>query len=76
MALSRPNELQDKQIGELWREYNPLKGKDAASDLVVALLRKLIIDRAQSIPYGNWSDRLHHAFEAFGMNKGEWEDTP
>ena len=47
MALSRPNELQDKQIGELWREYKPLKGKDAAADLVVALLRKLIIDRAQ-----------------------------
>ena len=34
MALSRPNELQDKQIGELWREYKPLKGKDVASDLV------------------------------------------
>jgi hypothetical protein len=60
MALSRPNELQDKQIGDLWREYKPLKGKGAAADLVLALLRKLVSDRAYSIPYGNWSDRLHH----------------
>jgi hypothetical protein len=43
MYLSRPNELQDKQIGDLWRQYKPLEGKDATTDLVLALLRKLAL---------------------------------
>lgn len=65
--------LNYKQIGDLWRQYRPITGKDAAADLILALLRKLVTDRANSIPYGNWTDRLHHAFEAFGISAAEWD---
>ena len=68
--------LEDKQIGDLWRQHKPLEGTDPAADLVLSLLRKIIVDRADSIPYGNRTDRLDHAFEAFGMTAAEWADTP
>jgi hypothetical protein len=41
---SKP-ELQDNDIGELWRQYRLLDGRDDHADLIVALIRKLIIVR-------------------------------
>jgi hypothetical protein len=38
-------QLQDKEIGELWRRYKPLEGNDATADLVMGLLRKLVYSR-------------------------------
>jgi hypothetical protein len=46
---TRPK-LQDKEMGELWRRYKWLEEQDAIADLVMALLRKLIIQGARNIP--------------------------
>lgn len=53
-------ELQNNYIGELWRRYRPLEGRDDHADLILALIRKLIIQGARNIPYGNWRERLSH----------------
>lgn len=41
-------ELQDEDIGELWRRYRPLQGKDAVADLALALIRKLVVSQASA----------------------------
>jgi hypothetical protein len=66
-------ELQDKEIGELWRRYKPLEGNDATADLVMGLLRKLVIQGARNIPYGNWQERLTHPLETYGISFAEWD---
>ena len=70
---SPQRELEDKRIGELWRRYRPLQGKDAVADLVLALIRKLVIVHGNSIPYGYWEDRLTHPLRTYGISKAEWE---
>jgi hypothetical protein len=71
MATRR--ELQNKEIGELWRPYKPLEGRDATAELVMALLRKLVIQGARNIPYGNWQERLSHPLETYGISQTEWD---
>ena len=66
-------ELEDNYIGELWRRYRPLEGRDATADLVMALLRKLIVQQARNIPYGNWNERLSHPLRTYGISKAEWD---
>ena len=70
--MSKP-ELRDTDIGELWRQYRPLEGSDDHADLIVALIRKLIIQEARNIPYGNWSERLSHPLRAYKISEIEWE---
>ena len=69
---TRP-ELQDEEIGELWRQYRPLEGQNTNADLVMALLRKLIVQQARNIPYGNWQERLSHPLTAYGISQNEWD---
>jgi hypothetical protein len=69
---SKP-ELQDNDIGELWRRYTPLQGQDDHADLVVALIRKLIVQQARNIPYGNWQERLSHPLNTYGISVAEWD---
>jgi hypothetical protein len=71
MATRR--ELQNKEIGELWRRYKPLEGRDATAELVMALLRKLVIQGARNIPYGNWQERLSHPLGTYGISQTEWD---
>ena len=66
-------ELQDMEIGQLWRRYKPLKGADANADLVLALIRKLIIQEARNIPYGRWRERLSHPLRTYGISETEWD---
>lgn len=67
-------ELQDSYIGYLWRRYRPLAGRDDHADLIVALIRKLVVQQARNIPYGSWRDRLTHPLRTYGISLEEWED--
>ena len=64
-------DLEDKAIGDLWRRYHPLRGSEPA-DLIVALIRKLVIQQALMIPYGDWKDRLSHPLGKYGITAEEW----
>jgi hypothetical protein len=66
-------ELPDREIGELWRRYKPLEGQDASTDLIIALVRKLVIQGAKDIPYGNWEEKLSHPLSTYGIAKSEWD---
>ena len=37
-AMTSRQELQDKEIGALWRLYRPLEGRDDHADLILALI--------------------------------------
>ena len=43
-------EVADAEIGELWRRYRPLEGRDDHAGLILALIRKLIVQQARNIP--------------------------
>ena len=66
-------ELQDMEIGQLWRRYKPLEGGDANADLVLALIRKLIVQQARNFPYGTWRERLSHPLRTYGISEAEWD---
>jgi hypothetical protein len=70
--MAKP-ELMDKEIGDLWRLYRPLEGRDKYADLVMALLRKLVIQGARNIPYGDWRERLSHPLQTYGISEAEWD---
>ena len=73
LAMAK-EELEDKDIGEWWRRYRPLVGRDDQADLVVALVRKLVVQGARNIPYGNWQERLSHPLTAYRISLEEWDD--
>jgi hypothetical protein len=50
MPLSSARKLEDDEIGELYRRYKPLQGKDPTADLILALIRKLVRDQALAVP--------------------------
>ena len=58
--MAPKQELQNNDIGELWKRYKPLEGRDDHADLILALIRKLIIQAARDIAYGSWRERLSH----------------
>ena len=66
-------ELDDKHIGELWRRHRPLEGGDDHADLILALIRKLIVQQARNIPYGSWIERLSHPLRTYGISETEWD---
>jgi hypothetical protein len=66
--------LADDDVGRLWWHYKSLQGKDAAADVIVGLIRKLVTEIAMAIPYGSWTDRLSHPLRRFGISKEEWEE--
>ena len=68
-----PGELTDKEIGELWREYQPRAGTDPDAALVVRLIRKLVREIAWNVPYGSERERLSHALRQFGMDAENWQ---
>ena len=70
--MPAPLDLDDKAIGELWRLYTPVRGSEPA-DLIVALIRKLVIQHALMIPYGDWKDRLSHPLGKYGITPEEWK---
>ena len=70
--MAPEKELQDNYIGELWRRYRSLEGRDDHADLILALIRKLIIQGARNIPYGNWRERLSHPLRIYGISEAEW----
>ncbi len=72
MALPTARKLEDHEIGELYRHYQPLQGKDPTAELVLALIRKLVHDQAGAIPYGNWVDRLSYPLRTYGLSREEW----
>ena len=71
--MARKPELKDSDIGELWRRYRELEGRDDHADLVVALIHKLIVKQARDIPYGSWQERLSHPLRTYGITLAEWE---
>ncbi len=53
--------IEDEDVGRLWAIHFP-KRDDIKSKGVCLTLYYMITDRAQTIvPYGAWSDKLHHA---------------
>jgi hypothetical protein len=73
MAESRFKTLQNREIGELWRRYKPLEGRDDTADLVLAMIRKLVTVGADAIPYGDWKDRLSHPLRSYGISREDWD---
>jgi hypothetical protein len=73
MDTTTTKKLDDKDIGELWRLYRPVQGRDPGADLVLALIRKLVCDQALSVLYGNWKDRLSHPLRRYGIPPSEWD---
>ena len=69
------SELEAAHIDELWRQYRPLEGRDHNADLILALIRKLVIQGARNIPYGNWRERLSHPLRTYGISEAEWDLT-
>jgi hypothetical protein len=65
--------LEDQQIGELWRKYRPMEGKDTTADLVIALIRKMVLELAWNVPYGSWRERESHPLRKFGIPEQEWD---
>jgi len=55
-----------------YRRYRPLESRDATAALVMALLRKLVVEGARNIPYGNWQERLSHLLRKYGISETEW----
>jgi hypothetical protein len=41
MPAGSATELEDKRVGELWRKYRPMEGKDRTADLALAPIRKM-----------------------------------
>jgi hypothetical protein len=70
--MAPKQELQDSYIGELWGRYRPLKGQDDHADLIVALIRKLILQGARDVAYGTWRERLSHPLPTYGISEDEW----
>ena len=66
-------ELEDRYIGDLWRRYKPLEGRDDQADLILALIHKLIVQQARNIPYGTWRERLSHPLRTYGISEIEWD---
>jgi hypothetical protein len=64
--------LQDTDIGQLWRKYRPLEGRDDHADLILALIRKLVIQGARDMAYGSWRDKLSHPLRTYGISEAEW----
>ena len=62
-------ELQNTDIGELWRRYKPLEGRDDHADLILALIRKLILQGARDMAYGSWRDKLSHPLWTYGISE-------
>jgi hypothetical protein len=67
-------EIEDKEVGELWRRYKPLQGQDTTADLVIMLIRKLVIDSARSIPYGWWDEKMKHPLGRYDISVAEWNE--
>jgi hypothetical protein len=72
-AMAPKPELQNTEIGELWRRYRPLEGRNRQADLILALIRKLIVQEARNIPYGTWRERLSHPLRTYGISQTEWD---
>jgi hypothetical protein len=71
MDLSAKKRLDDKGVGELWRQYRPQQGQDPGSDLVLSLLCKLVTDQALTLLYGNWDTKIGNALSKYGISPSE-----
>ena len=72
--MASKKELEDKQIGELWRRFRPASRQGYGGRSYLIVIRKLVVELAWNIPYGSWNDRLTHPLRKFGITKKEWED--
>ena len=70
--MAPKTELRDSDIGELWRRYTSLERRDDQANLILALIRKLIVQQARNIPYGSWRERLSHPLRTYGISEAEW----
>ena len=43
--------------------------------MTLAFIRKLIMELALGVPYGNWNERLMRRLSELGLNRDEWEDS-
>jgi len=60
--------IEDSDIGPLWAEHYPKRNQSFASETVCLMLMHIVNNRARSIiPYGDWSDKLHHVLQLFGV---------
>jgi hypothetical protein len=67
--------IEDSDIGPLWAEHYPKRKQRVASETLCLTLMHIVIDRARSIiPYGDWSDKLHHALQRFQVPKDQFID--
>ena len=73
MAELRRKTLQNQEIGDLWRRYKSLEGKDETADLILAMIRKLVSVGADGIPYGDWKDRISHPLRSYGIAPEDWD---
>jgi hypothetical protein len=71
--MAPKQELQNNDIGELWKRYKPLEGGDDHADLVLGLIRKLILQEARDVAYGSWREKLSHPLRTYGISEDEWD---
>jgi hypothetical protein len=65
--------IEDSDIGPLWAEHYPKRKQSVASETLCVTLMQVVNDRARSIiPYGDWSDKLHHALQRFQVPKDQF----
>jgi hypothetical protein len=65
--------IEHSDIGPLWAEHYPKRKQSVASETLCVTLMQVVNDRARSIiPYGDWSDKLHHALQRFQVPKDQF----
>lgn len=77
--------MEDKEVGELWRKrlielehlYLDRKGASAFElDIVIALIRKLVEERARRRWYGSgWRDGIPNTLHDFGIDPATWTNN-
>jgi hypothetical protein len=68
--------IKDKDVGVLWAEHYPNRSDNVLSTTMVLVLCFIVKERAShGIPYGDWSDKVHHALADFGIPKDQFYEV-
>jgi len=66
-------QIADEDVARLWALNFPKRHDNERSKTVCATVYYIITGRANKIiPYGSWSDKLHHALAYFKVPKDEF----
>ena len=65
--------LNAEEIGPIWAEHYPKHHHDVKSKMALCMILQ---DKSRhGIPYGDWSDKLHHVLTHFGISKHEYDEV-